>query len=798
MRFLSRRPAKRAVSFIPLLLALVLLLALAQTAAAGPPQPTMDLQQLGAALQSGPMDGYLLTTMSGSTPEQIPVTVKSLIDYSWGKLIFFAATGPQIDSIGGIAAGMSGSPIFVDDNGVDKLVGALSYGDIFTLGGLGLATPIEYMTAIENAYPVGALASLETPRAPKAGTYKLHEPVKTADGVVRSVVVARSAQAGAKVAAASGQSVMVPLGIIEIGGARPGSKAFDRAAAKFAKTGMLVKAASGSGAWAGAPTPDLEAGSPCAILFSQGDVWVGAAGTVTYVDGGAALFFGHPFMQLGPIDAVLTGGDVQGVWASSIEPYKEIAPRDVKGTCVQDRNWGVEAHLGQAPDLFPVTTTVNSTGGALLKHDDSFMSEWLATSDQYPTLAGDIVDNVAYEALDQMAYPGSAETTTTVVVSDSTGSYTVTRHNLWTSSFDVSSQSGRDASSALMTLVANPDGVLHPRIDSVAVEVAVSTTQRSARIADVTLPDGLKIGDNMVRIDYYRYGSPDLQTLETTLTIPRGTQLYGRLTVTPASWDQWGGGWCCCCGCSGPGGSTGGSGAPQTLADVVDALNSQPTNGDLLVSYQPRGSSPDGSSQGPATIDVTVPTDYVFNSYFSATTAHVQLRVHPATVTYGGTALAEGVVDGATQDVDVAIYRLDAGAASPKHVATVKAVAKHGTATFFAVVPGLRKNATLIATCGPVDGSLPGGATASVKVLAKVWLTGTSKLAVHVRPGDASGTAKLQRKTGGGWAAFRTVKITNGEGATNLPSGTFTLRVKFSGSDLCAPATSRSFTITVK
>ncbi len=793
MPFLSRRTVRRSAPFIPLLLALTLFLAFAQTAAAAPPEPTMDLEQLGVALESGPLSGHLLTTMSGTTPEEIPVQVQSLVDYSWGSLILFEATGPQIDRIGGIAAGMSGSPIYVDDGGVDKLIGALSYGDWFTLGGLGLATPIEYMAAIEDDYPVGALASLVAPRPPTAGTYALDEPVKTSEGVVRSVVVARSAKAAAKVDAQGGQSVMAPLGILEIGGARPGSKAFERAAAKFAKTGLLVKAASGNGAWTGAPTPALEGGSPCAILFSQGAVWVGAAGTVTYVDDDAAMLFGHPFDQLGAIDAVLTGGDVQGVWASSYTPYKLIAPRDVKGTCVQDRNWGVQARLGQTPDLFPVTTTATIVDRSVSVHDDSSVSEWLVSSGAWPTLPGDIVGEVVYGALDQYSFPGSAVTTTTVVVSDGTGTYTVERDNLWTSSWDVSYEAGRDAASALMQLAGDPDGVLHPRIKSVDVVADVSATQRSARIADVTLPDGIATGDNRVRIDYYRYGSTALQTVEGTLTIPKGMPLYGRLTVTPASWDQWGGGWCssCCC-------DDGGSGPPQTLAEIVEQINALPRNSDLLVSYEPNGGESDSPDEDEETgVQTTVPTDYVFNSYFSKNTARVMVQAHPTKVGYGGAAQLIGMVR-SSEDVEVSIYRKYVDAVSPVLVDTVKAKVKRGYAHFRAVVPGLKKNAALIARTEATENELPGSGTANVKVSAKLWLSGTSRLAVHVRPGDAGGTAKLQRKTSGRWVNYKTVKIKNGQGATRLPKGTHTLRVKFSGSDLCAPATSRAYTIKVR
>ncbi len=578
MRIVARGAVTRTARLVPLLLALLVLLAVAQVAAAAPPGPTMDLEQLAVALESGPLDGYLLTTMDGTTPEPITVQVQSLVDYSWGSLILFEASGPWIDRIGGIAAGMSGSPIYVDDGGVDKLVGALSYGDAFTLGGLGLATPIEYMAAIESDYAVGALAALQAPRPPAPGAYPLAEPVKTSAGVVRSVVVARSATAAASVGAASGQTVMTPLGILEIGGAKPGSKAFERVAARFEKTGLLIKAASGDGRWAGAPTPDLTGGSPCAILFSQGAVWVGAAGTVTYVDGESAMLFGHPFEQLGAIDAILTGGDVQGVWASSYTPYKLIAPRDVKGACVQDRNWGVQARLGQVPDLFPVATTVTIADRAVTVSDDSEVSEWLVTANAYPGLPGDIVAQVVWNAVDQYSYPGSAETVTTVVASDHTGTYTIEHENLWSNSWDVSYDAGSDAYSILSELAADPDGVIHPRVESVDVTATVSPTQRTARIAGVTLPDGIGVGDTTVRIEYYRYGSAELQTVDAILVIPAGTPLYGRLVVQPASWEGEE---------EGEGGSTVDSTPPQTLAELADELNGMPMNSDLIVSYQP-------------------------------------------------------------------------------------------------------------------------------------------------------------------------------------------------------------------
>ena len=672
--------------------------------------------------------------------------------------------------------------------GVDKLVGALSYGDAFTLGGLGLATPIEYMAAIESDYAVGALAALQAPRPPAPGAYPLDEPVKTSAGVLRSVVVARSATAAASVQAASGQTVMTPLGILEIGGAKPGSKAFERVAARFEKTGLLIKAASGDGRWAGAPTPDLAGGSPCAILFSQGAVWVGAAGTVTYVDGESVMLFGHPFEQLGAIDAILTGGDVQGVWASSYTPYKLIAPRDVKGACVQDRNWGVQARLGQVPDLFPVATTVTIADRAVTVTDDSEVSEWLVTANAYPGLPGDIVAQVVWNAVDQYSYPGSATTMTTVVASDRTGTYTIQHENLWSNSWDVSYDAGSDAYTILSALAADPDGVIHPRVESVDVAATVSPTQRTARIAAVTLPDGIGVGDTTVRIEYYRYGSAELQTVDAILVIPAGTPLYGRLVVQPASWEgeEW------------DDGSAVDSTPPRTLAELADELNGTPMNSDLIVSYLPGGDEGDeGEPSAAASIAATIPTDYVFNSYYSASTARVMIEAQPRRVAYGGAVQVTGFVD-ASSETTVDIYRRYADSDTAVRVATTTATPVDGMASFAAVVPGLKKNATLVARTHPIDGTLPGSASVSVKVVAKVWLSGSSRLAIHVRPGEADGTARLQKKRGGVWTAYKTVKITDGEGFTALPRGTHVLRARFSGSPLCTPGTSRAYTITVR
>jgi hypothetical protein len=783
---LSRRTVRRAARTLPLALALFLLFALVQGAAAAPPEPTMSLAQLRTALESGTMDGYLLTTMKGSVPEEIPVTVQSIVDSATSSLILFEATGPKIAEIGGVASGMSGSPVYVDDGGTVKLVGALSYGDSFTLGGMALATPIEYMAAIETDYPVGAVALL-APQPPQPGTYELAAPVRAGAGVVRSVVLARSVSAAARLEAASGQTVMAPLGVFEIGGVRPGSAAYERIVQELAPTGMLVRPAA-FGAGGGGATPALTAGSPCAVLYADGAAWVGAAGTVTYVDGATVLLFGHPLEQSGAISATLTGGDVQGVWQSSFSPYKMIAPRDVKGTCVQDRLWGVEAFIGQQPGTYPVATSMTVPGSATPVTADTDVAEWLFTGDAYPTLPADLASGAAWEALGQYAYPGSARTTTVVTVSDSTGTYRVERADLWTDAFDVTGAVGSDAATILTALAANPDGVLQPSVDGVTVDATFSATQRSARVVGITLPGGMHEGATTVRSSYYAWGSSALQTIDGTLTVPAGTSLNGRMTVSPAVQSSGG------VPVIGPGAT----GAPLTLAETVAGLNALPKKTDLLIKYSPFDMPVGGATAAASELTAVVPTGCVFSGEYAASSATVDLVVEPATVAYGARGVTAAGAVPSTSDVAVSIYRQDAGAPAPVLVDTVTAVAQGGVASFSAIVPSLKRNTVVTAQTGAVPGALPGSASAFVEVSARVWLTGSGRLTVHVKPGDASGLAQLQRKKGDRWVAFKTVTVKHGRGRAKLPKGTYVLRAQFQGSDVCGAGTSRATTVRVR
>ena len=94
------------------------------------------------------MTGIGKTVVQGTTIEKFDVEILGILKQQGpaGDLILVRVSGPLIDKTGGIAQGMSGSPVFVDG----KLVGAVAYGWGFADARLGLLTPAADMINLWN------------------------------------------------------------------------------------------------------------------------------------------------------------------------------------------------------------------------------------------------------------------------------------------------------------------------------------------------------------------------------------------------------------------------------------------------------------------------------------------------------------------------------------------------------------------------------------------------------------------------------------------------------------------------
>jgi len=766
------------------------------TAWAAPPPTTISETDLNTLLQAGPVSGYFETVLGGATladqqPVQIPVTIKSIVpDYGLsGDLILFQASGTEIDTIGGIAEGMSGSPLYVDDNGTDKLAGAVAYGDPFTTQNLGLATPIADMTALESTYFTG-------PDALKA--VRLRSPLAAAGGDVSKIVIAPSRAAAARLHPASGTVVMAPLAAVQVNGLIVGSPVYKKLAARLAKLGLdLVPQAAGP-AFDLPSLPDMTGGSSLGVMYSDGDFAAGALGTVTYVDpdNGVVVAFGHPLDFLGAVSYDLTSAWVHGIWSDSETPYKVMSPVDVVGEVTQDRGAGVAGTLGSPPVEVPVTST--ATLGGATRTSASTVTQAVTDDADFFGLPSAAASVAMQRVADVAAFRGSASTTTTIDVSDATGSYQIKRSDVWNDSFDVMSDATGDIDNALATLTSGLPG-LSPKVDSIDLAVTLSAADASATIQDVSVSGGLKTGDNDLTVTLLT-GAGQTVHVPVTLTIPPDDSTSGTLDVAAATAGSDGSG-------SGPGGPLGespalGAGA-ETLAQVVADLNAAPKNSDVSVVFTPENV---GAVIQPIQAFGDA-GDSVVQGEVVKSTGTIDLMV-PKVVGFEEPVFVFGMIEEADASGTVRIYARQAGQASDTLVASVPAtLGNDGSAEFDALVTGLKRTTRLTAVWdGDADHlAVSSGATVAMRARASLsaavhTVAGRPEVrfAAHLTPAQSGGRVFIERLRGRTWVRVANLAA-NGPltGVWRPSAGSYQLRAVFGGSPANATVASRGVRVTV-
>jgi len=282
--------------------------------------------------------GYGLTVSRGTTPEPFDVEVVGILENALAPgipLIVVEVDSPEIDRVGGIWSGMSGSPVYVDG----QLLGAVAYGFSWGPSRLGGVTPAEAMLRVPQRPtlpPPVMPAEVELPSELRA--------LAIEDGVAR-------AQAG----------TMRPLEIpVRVSG--PTGAKLDQFISSFEQRHpgtRVVRGAGGAGVEQdGAQSSTIVPGGNLAVSLAIGDYTAVGVGTATYVCGETVLGFGHPLLYDGPTRLGMHGARAirvvdDAVWG----PYKLANAGPLVGTIDQDRLAGVAGRLGS----LPVTTAVTST-----------------------------------------------------------------------------------------------------------------------------------------------------------------------------------------------------------------------------------------------------------------------------------------------------------------------------------------------------------------------------------------------------------------------------------------------------
>lgn len=319
---------------------------------------TADVASISVDKIKPGMKGYGLTVFSGTEPEKFDVEVIDVLHKFRPDqdLILVKTIHPRLEKVK-VVAGMSGSPIFLNDGGTAKIAGAYAYGWSFGNEPVAGVTPIANMVAElkrpllpillspkakspigpsvgPKAKKTGALDGLDLDDAIDAsksatrwtgapGSYSLDAHVKE--------VAARLGAGGPNVGP---QTVETPL---IVGGMS--DKTVKALATELAPLGLVPLQGGGAGVAAaakGAPEHFVDGGA-IAVQLLRGDSAAQAVGTVTHVIGDKMVGFGHPMMEVGASDFPTAIARILWVLSSDQRSFKIGEPVRDLGTLTQDR-----------------------------------------------------------------------------------------------------------------------------------------------------------------------------------------------------------------------------------------------------------------------------------------------------------------------------------------------------------------------------------------------------------------------------------------------------------------------------
>lgn len=433
---------------------------------------TMPVEQIRPG-----MKGIAKTVVSGTKIEEFGVEVLGIMKNKGpsGDLILVRTYGDLIDRTGGIAQGMSGSPVYIDG----KLVGAVAYGWSLTDHKIGMLTPIGDMLKLwdmpdsKNVFPVDNSISLEDKTELK--------PVQT------PLMVSGFSQEALNMLT----DKLKPLNLVPYGA---------------------------GDAPAGTNFGPLEPGSAVGVQLASGDVSIGALGTVTYVEDNKVLAFGHPFLKKGNVNYLMTNAYVFTTVNGLENSFKVGATGEPVGLINQDRGAAVAGLAGKFPSIVPMKITVHDN---ILNRTEVAGVQVVQDEQLSPVLAATTVFNFIEKTMDRVG-PGTAR-----VRFDITGRGlpvdVLTRDNMFYSPNNIGELAVGEFLDAMAILAGNqyrPVDIMDVKVNVTIDEERKTATITEARANVAKAKPGEKI-DVTVKLKPYR---GETITRVVSYTVPENQQ----------------------------------------------------------------------------------------------------------------------------------------------------------------------------------------------------------------------------------------------------------------------------------
>ena len=378
------------------------------------------------------MEGIAKTVIVGDTISTFDVKVLGVMKDKGpsGHLILAKFSGPVMEKTGGIAHGMSGSPVYI--NG--KLVGAVAYGWGFADGTIGMITPIEDMVKLWN---IPYEKNLSRPWDDKQ---------------------------------------LIPLGTPLM------AYGFDAASMVYFKSKLpqykyeTYDTASASGDEIAKP---LEAGGSVAALLVDGDLKLGAIGTVTYVDGEKIVAFGHPFLKHGSSNYFMHNASIFTVVKSYDAAFKLGSMGKEVGSVIEDRGAGIAGVSGVISPGIPMRFHLKDLD---MGRDKTSSVKVIEDSEMTPTLAATSLYNMLNKTLDRS---GAGTATISYTITPRGKEHKpLTRTNMFYSSDSISEKAVDEFYNVIDVLMNNR--FINYEISDISVETEVTQDKKTAKLIDAS------------------------------------------------------------------------------------------------------------------------------------------------------------------------------------------------------------------------------------------------------------------------------------------------------------------------
>lgn len=334
--------------------------------------------------------GYGLSVFEGSQVDRFEVEVVGVLrDLSPGvSYILGRLSGRGLEGTG-VVAGMSGSPVFIDE----RLAGAVAFSWGFTNEAIAGITPIDEMRTLSGLPPGKSFSwARETDPEGAAGTRGSLVPRGTGEPSLRRLLAERP---GIELLEAELQRLLPRLSE----GAQPTVQytmaGYGEAARSLLERAVGPVAQAGRAADLGA---DLRPGSSVAGVLVDGDLQITVSGTVTDRSGDEVLALGHPFLGIGPANLPMAPAEVVTVVSSQANSFKLTNVGEPVGAFDQDRSAGLRGKIGRRAETVPLR--IHVAGPAA--EERSFAMQ-LA---DLPVMAPSLVAISVIEALQAASYVG--------------------------------------------------------------------------------------------------------------------------------------------------------------------------------------------------------------------------------------------------------------------------------------------------------------------------------------------------------------------------------------------------------